>query len=72
MVESDPVRIIRECAYSEDPKLDGMRKQGNKAIKLLFYQCVSESEGTPCNGASSIFSSILTIFLCFSLFFYHG
>ncbi|VDN50500.1 unnamed protein product [Dracunculus medinensis] len=33
------IRTIRECAYSGDKNLNGLRKQGNKAIKLFYYQC---------------------------------
>ncbi|VDK23809.1 unnamed protein product [Anisakis simplex] len=32
-------RVVRECAYTGDKNLDGMRKQGNKGVKVLFYQC---------------------------------
>uniref|UniRef100_A0A915PHD5 Protein quiver n=1 Tax=Setaria digitata TaxID=48799 RepID=A0A915PHD5_9BILA len=38
-VEDLPVQTIRECAYTGDKDLNGLRKQGNKAIKLLYYQC---------------------------------
>ncbi|KHN84519.1 hypothetical protein Tcan_16507 [Toxocara canis] len=38
-VEVSPRRIIRECAYTGDTHMDGMRKQGNKAVKLTYYQC---------------------------------
>lgn len=38
-VETSPTRIIRECAYTGDKHMDGMRKQGNKAVKLTYYQC---------------------------------
>uniref|UniRef100_A0A0R3RQR1 Protein quiver n=1 Tax=Elaeophora elaphi TaxID=1147741 RepID=A0A0R3RQR1_9BILA len=38
-VEDVPTHIIRECAYTGDKQLDGMRKQGNKAIRMLYYQC---------------------------------
>lgn len=46
-VEDLPTQIIRECAYTGDKHLDGMRKQGNKAVKLLYYQCEN------ANGVSS-------------------
>ncbi|VDN08530.1 unnamed protein product [Thelazia callipaeda] len=41
-VEDLPTQIIRECAYTGDKNLDGVRKQGSKAIKFLYYQCENE------------------------------
>lgn len=69
-VESSPLRVIRECAYTGKTQLDGMRKQGNKAIKMLYYQCENESNETPCNdGAINILSpaSMIACGLLFAL-----
>uniref|UniRef100_A0A0N5AH66 Protein quiver n=1 Tax=Syphacia muris TaxID=451379 RepID=A0A0N5AH66_9BILA len=43
-LSSNPVRVIRECAYSEDPNLNGMRKQGSKGIYMWYYQCENTNE----------------------------
>ncbi|VDP11423.1 unnamed protein product [Onchocerca flexuosa] len=62
-VEELPELIIRECAYTGDKNLDGMRKQGNKAIKLFYYQCENMDKDTPCNGAQQITTRYLTLTL---------
>ncbi|VDK78024.1 unnamed protein product [Litomosoides sigmodontis] len=61
-VEELPTQIIRECAYTGD-KLDGMRKQGNKAVKLLYYQCENVDGDTPCNGTRQITTRHLSLLL---------
>ncbi|KAL4003633.1 hypothetical protein ACH3XW_8420 [Acanthocheilonema viteae] len=60
-VEELPTQIIRECAYTGDKQLDGMRKQGSKAIKLLYYQCENADGDTPCNGTQQITTRYLSL-----------
>ncbi|EFO23946.1 hypothetical protein LOAG_04533 [Loa loa] len=62
-VEELPVQIIRECAYTGDKQLDGMRKQGNKAVKLLYYQCENVDGDMPCNGTQQITTRYLSFTL---------
>ncbi|KAM3723646.1 RNA-directed RNA polymerase [Dirofilaria immitis] len=62
-VEELPVQIIRECAYTGNKHLDGMRKQGNKAIKLFYYQCENVDGDTPCNGTKQITTQYFILIL---------
>ncbi|VDM45697.1 unnamed protein product [Toxocara canis] len=66
-VEVSPRRIIRECAYTGDTHMDGMRKQGNKAVKLTYYQCENVANNPPCNGGSSLTSSVFIAIISASL-----
>uniref|UniRef100_A0A0M3HYK7 Protein sleepless n=1 Tax=Ascaris lumbricoides TaxID=6252 RepID=A0A0M3HYK7_ASCLU len=70
-VETSPTRIIRECAYTGDKHMDGMRKQGNKAVKLTYYQCENTDNDSPCNGATSIISSTFMAIVCGLAMFAH-
>ncbi|VDO30695.1 unnamed protein product [Brugia timori] len=56
-VEELPAQIIRECAYTGDKQLDGIRKQGNKAVKLLYYHCEN------VNGITTRYLSLILLFV---------
>ncbi|CAG9531203.1 unnamed protein product [Cercopithifilaria johnstoni] len=62
-VEELPTQIIRECAYTGDKQLDGMRKQGSKAVKLFYYQCQNVDGDTPCNGTQQITTRYISLSL---------
>ncbi|VIO91445.1 Uncharacterized protein BM_BM2228 [Brugia malayi] len=64
-VEELPAQIIRECAYTGDKQLDGIRKQGNKAVKLLYYHCENVNGDIPCNGTQQITTRYLSLILLF-------
>uniref|UniRef100_A0A915BYV6 Protein sleepless n=1 Tax=Parascaris univalens TaxID=6257 RepID=A0A915BYV6_PARUN len=63
-VEASPTRIIRECAYTGDKNMDGVRKQGNKAVKLTYYQCENTDNDSPCNGVTPAMSSTFVAIVC--------
>ncbi|CAI2357200.1 unnamed protein product [Caenorhabditis sp. 36 PRJEB53466] len=60
--------IVRECAYSGS-NADGLKKTGNHAIQLYYYQCQNEQPGTPCNSIGAVFSplSIITLIAIYLL-----
>ncbi|VDD86458.1 unnamed protein product [Enterobius vermicularis] len=50
-VDPTPERIIRECSYTlvhGSPQVNGMRKQGNKGIKMFYYQCENADNVSCC------------------------
>ncbi|PAV85804.1 hypothetical protein WR25_14392 [Diploscapter pachys] len=53
--------VVRECAYAGN-KVDGLKKTGNWAVHLHYYQCENTKPSEPCNGASSIFVAPVLIF----------
>ncbi|CCD64634.1 Protein sleepless [Caenorhabditis elegans] len=60
--------VVRECAYSGEP-VDGLKKTGNHAIRIHYYQCENEKAGTPCNSVAGVFSplSILSLIAIYLL-----
>ncbi|VDN91880.1 unnamed protein product [Brugia pahangi] len=58
-------QIIRECAYTGDKQSDGIRRQGNKAVKLLYYHCENVNGDIPCNGTQQITTRYLSLILLF-------
>ncbi|CAI5454975.1 unnamed protein product [Caenorhabditis angaria] len=55
-VEGEEI-IVRECAYSGE-NVDGLKKTGNHAIQLYYYQCTNEKDNAPCNFVQSTFSMV--------------
>lgn len=44
---NDKIHVVRQCAYSGE-NVNGLKRTGNKGVKLWYYQC---DDAKHCNGA---------------------
>ncbi|CAD5234342.1 unnamed protein product [Bursaphelenchus xylophilus] len=61
--------VVRECAYTGDEEVDGKRRIGNKGIVLWLYQCFNDEPGKPCNSASTVSLTTVSIFTAFAFIY---
>lgn len=66
----DPIRIIRECAYTGDEEINGKKRTGNKGIINYFYVCFNEETGEPCNPATQTVFTLGALLVVFVAQFY--
>lgn len=66
----DKTHVVRQCAYSGDD-VNGMKRTGNKGVRLYYYQCSSADN---CNGAENLrsnsFSLLALVFIFIIVFIF--